>query len=151
MILLYLACFLTACHVLGKRGNREPDWLGSLLCILPLLPVFFLSEVVDCDYSVFGVVLICLIYLARDRKWQIGVLTLGIFYEYGWELWLKQVVLWEGTFRWAPGGSLCCALLAAALICLYNGQRGRNIKWAFYAAYPVHIAILAALRAMLGV
>ena len=148
-ILLYLACFLTACHALGKRGNREPDWLGSLLCILPLLPVFFLSEVVDCDYSVFGVVLICLIYLARDRKWQIGVLTLGIFYEYGWELWLKQVVLWEGTFRWAPGGSLCCALLAAALVCLYNGQRGRNIKWAFYAAYPVHIAILAALRAVL--
>ena len=49
--------------------------MGSLLCILPLLPVFFLSEVVDCDYSVFGVILICLIYLARDRKWQIGVLA----------------------------------------------------------------------------
>ena len=45
--------------------------------------------------------------------------------------------------------AISLAGLAAALICLYSGQRGRNIKWAFYAAYPVHIAILAALRAVL--
>ena len=46
------------------------------------------------------------------------MLTLGIFYEYGWELWLKQVVLWEGTFPLGAGAGLCCALLAAALIYL---------------------------------
>lgn len=149
-ILLYLACFLTACHVLGKREAREPDWLGNILCALPLLPIFFLSEVVDCDYSVFGVVLICLIYLAKDRNLQIGVLALGILYEYGWEMWLRPVVLWGNTFHWAPADSLCCALLAVVLLCFYNGQRGRNIKWVFYGAYPVHIALLAALRAALG-
>lgn len=150
MILVYLACFLTACHVLGKREAREPDWLGNILCALPLLPIFFLSEVVDCDYSVFGVVLICLIYLAKDRNLQIGALALGILYEYGWEMWLRPVVLWGNTFHWAPADSLCCALLAVVLLCFYNGQRGRNIKWVFYGAYPVHIALLAALRAALG-
>ena len=150
MILVYLAGLLTACHTLGKRETRESDWLGNCLCILPLLPIFFLSEVVDCDYSVFGVVLICLIYLAKDRKLQIGVLTLGVFYEYGWESWLRPVVLWGNNFRWNPVGSLCFALLAVGLVCLYNGRRGRNIKWLFYGVYPVHIALLTLLRVILG-
>ena len=150
MILLYLACFLTACHVLEGSSPREPDRLGNILCILPLLPIFFLSEVVDCDYSVFGVVLICLLYLAKDRNWQTGVLALGLLYEYGWEGWLKPVVLWRNDFQWAPAVSLVFALLAVVLLCFYNGKRGRNIKWAFYGAYPVHIAILALLRVILG-
>lgn len=150
MILVYLACLLTVCHTLGKRAARESDWLGNFLCILPLLPIFFLSEVVNCDYSVFGVALICLIYLAKDRKLQTGVLTVGIIYEYGWEMWLKPVALWGNTFHWSPAGSLCFALLAVGLICFYNGQRGRNIKWTFYVAYPVHIAIFALLRIISG-
>jgi len=99
---------------------------------------------------VFGVVFICLIYLAKSRKLQIGVAVLGILYEYGWDGWLKRVVLWEYPFRPIEAVSVCFALLAVGIICLYNGQRGRNIKWAFYAAYPVHIAVLAGLRAVLG-
>lgn len=150
MIFLYLACFLTACHVLQNREGREPDWLGNVLCALPLLPIFFLSTVLNCDYDVFGVVLICLIYAARDRRTQIGVLTLGILYEYGWEGWLKRVVQWGYAFQLSGAASLCFALLAVLLVCCYNGQRGRSIKWAFYAAYPVHIALLALLRAILG-
>jgi len=99
---------------------------------------------------VFGVVFICLIYLAKSRKLQIGVAVLGILYEYGWDGWLKRVVLWEYPLRPIEAVSVCFALLAVGIICLYNGQRGRNIKWAFYAAYPVHIAVLAGLRIALG-
>ena len=150
MIFVYLACFLAACHVLEKGGTREPDWLGNILCALPLLPIFFLATVLNCDYDVFGVVLICLVYAVRDRKWQIGVLALGMLYEYGWESWLKPVVLWNYSFQLEGLISVCCALLAVLVICFYNGQRGRNIKWAFYAAYPVHIAVLALLRSLLG-
>lgn len=151
MIFVYLACFLAACHVLEKGGTREPDWLGNLLCALPLLPIFFLATVLNCDYEAFGVVLICLVYAAKDRKWQIGVLALGVLYEYGWEDWLKPVILWGNLFRPEGAVSMCFALLAVVLICFYNGRRGWNIKWAFYAAYPVHIALLALLRMILGV
>lgn len=41
---------------------------------------------------------------------------------------------------------LVFALAASALAFFYNGQRGRNCKWLFYWAYPVHIAVLAVLR-----
>lgn len=150
MIFLYLACFLTACHGLQNRAGREPDWLGNVLCALPLLPIFFLSEVVNCDYSGFGVVLICLGYLAKNRRQQIGVLALGMLYHYGWGSWLEPVILWGNPLRLEGAVNVCFALLAAAAVCCYNGRRGRNIKWAFYAAYPVHIALLALLRVILG-
>ena len=44
------------------------------------------------------------------------------------------------------------ALAAAALVYFaYNGQRGKPVnKWIFYAAYPVHLGILAALGAVLN-
>ena len=44
------------------------------------------------------------------------------------------------------------SLAAAALVYFaYNGQRGKPVnKWIFYAAYPVHLGILAALRAILN-
>jgi hypothetical protein len=33
----------------------------------------------------------------------------------------------------------------ALLILFYNGKRGPNLKWAFYAFYPIHQLVYAAL------
>lgn len=32
--------------------------------------------------------------------------------------------------------------IATVLICLYNGKRGRPMKWFFYAYYPLHLLII---------
>lgn len=155
MIIAYVAAFLAACHFLGWCGGENaPDWLANILAALPLLPVFFLAEVLDCDYGVFGVALICLIYLARSRKLQIAILALGMVYEYGLAPGLRFMELAAhgvtGVFSFHDVLAFGFALVAVVLLCLYNGQRGKNVKWAFYAAYPVHIAILAILVAALG-
>ena len=34
-------------------------------------------------------------------------------------------------------------ILAALLLKAYNGERGKNAKWLFYAFYPLHLALLA--------
>lgn len=39
---------------------------------------------------------------------------------------------------------------AAFLVRGYNGERGKRIKWAFYLAYPLHLAVLAAIALALG-
>ena len=41
--------------------------------------------------------------------------------------------------------------LGAILIRNYNGERGKPAKWLFYVAYPVHLAIIAAIGIATGV
>ncbi|MCL2420928.1 MAG: conjugal transfer protein TraX [Defluviitaleaceae bacterium] len=40
--------------------------------------------------------------------------------------------------------------LGAVLIRNYNGERGKPAKWLFYVAYPVHLAVIAAISLGLG-
>lgn len=37
-------------------------------------------------------------------------------------------------------------LLTLPLLCLYNGNRGKGCKWAFYLFYPLHLLVLGVLR-----
>lgn len=156
-IAITLVCFaglLTGCHFLGRRDSEKaPDWLANILAALPILPFFLLAEVLNFDYEGEGLALILVLYLLKDRRVQMLALSGWIFLEYGWEggLGLKYVRYngWEHALRPDTVLPLCFALIAVLLIWLYNGRRGKNVKWAFYASYPIHIAILAALRAAL--
>jgi len=42
-----------------------------------------------------------------------------------------------------------CAAVAFLLKC-YNGERGKRMKWLFYAFYPAHLAVLAGVALALG-
>ena len=157
-ILAYFVGFLTACHFLGRRAEEEktPDWLANILAALPILPFFLLAEVLNFDYEGEGLALILILYLLKDRRMQMLALAGWIFLEYGWEGGLRlkyagynsQVLGWENILTVEAFLPLCFALAAVLLIWLYNGRRGKDVKWAFYASYPVHIAILAVLAAL---
>ncbi|MCL2201612.1 MAG: conjugal transfer protein TraX [Oscillospiraceae bacterium] len=43
------------------------------------------------------------------------------------------------------------AFLGAILIRNFNGERGLRAKWLFYVAYPVHLAVIAAIMVALGI
>ena len=38
------------------------------------------------------------------------------------------------------------SMIDFAIFPLYNGERGKKVKYLFYAFYPVHLLILALLR-----
>ena len=40
--------------------------------------------------------------------------------------------------------------LGAILIRNYNGERGKRAKWLFYVAYPLHLAVIAAVMIIMG-
>ena len=78
-----------------------------------------LAELLGTDYGAFGVALIVMLYLLRDKR-------------------LFQCIL----------GAVCCAWettapLAFLMIWFYNGKRGRQPKWFFYWFYPVHLLLYA--------
>ncbi len=84
------------------------------------------------DYGSMGVALIFSLWLARGSLFsQVGVMLLWCIVEY---------VLGRQHLS-----HFFVAALSVVPVLLYRGQQGPRLKLAFYAVYPVHLAILGAL------
>jgi hypothetical protein len=78
------------------------------------------------------------ITLAIDETAVVNAMQSGAAMQY--ELMMMQYsIVSIGTFAIIP------------LVRAYNGQKGRNAKYLFYAFYPLHFAILAAVAYALGI
>ncbi len=85
------------------------------------------------DYDFKGILLIVAFYLFRGSKILIGICLLIV----------------TGTFFRDANNQLTIeifAMLAMIPIALYNGKKGKSIKYLFYAFYPAHLLILWLIR-----
>ncbi len=96
-------------------------WKG----MLALAVMAVAAEVCGTDYGAIGVVVIAVMYLLRERPLASCILSLILL------TLLNRMELYS-----IP------AFLAMAL---YNGTRGRQPKYFFYAFYPVHLLLLWAV------
>ncbi len=96
------------------------------------LTAMLVAEYVLCtDYGAVGVLTILIIYLMREKPvtgFAVAVVFLGLFSD---------------TLEFA-------ALLMLIPLHFYNGTRGRQIKYLFYAFYPVHLTIIALVGYAMG-
>lgn len=104
------------------------------------------------DYGGAGVATVMLFYFARGRRWYHFALQAAGMYYLNVEV-LKgiyyPVTLFGHEFEFYQQS---LALLALIPIWLYRGRQGHHSKafrFACYAFYPVHMLILAAVRAMM--
>lgn len=110
-------------------------WIFYPLLLAPAI----MAEYAGCDYGSWGVLLIFIVYLCKERKIQYLAMVLMIAYKY--RLVFSSFLLTDAVdikrimyFIWT--------LFPVFLISLYNGKRGKNFKWLFYIAYPLHFVIL---------
>lgn len=98
----------------------------AFLQVLVLFGCMFLAIPLNADYSYRGYVLIMILYFLRDRRGAQALIA---------SAWLKYE--WTAGFAFIP-------------LNMYNGKRGfikaPAAKYFFYLFYPVHLAILAAVR-----
>jgi len=150
--LSYHPLLIWICCMLEKRSCKEekPDILSNILAVGQLLVALLYANSYGASYAGLGVLLMFLLYLAKSRRAQAGVLTAWVLYYYGLQ-GVGQVLQGYLSLPYMLGRA-ALALAAAALVYFaYNGQRGKPVnKWIFYAAYPVHLGILAALGAVLN-
>ncbi len=92
----------------------------------------FAQMVLHTDYGFAGILAIVVIYLFRKPR------GLG----FGLSIFLLTVLSSEIEI---------VALLMLYPLMKYDGTRGKNIKYAFYAFYPVHLLILALICIGIGV
>ena len=119
------------------RGEKDPLTgryaVGkTVLALLTITAMAGLALLVRADYTVFAVVAVFLFYVLRGQRPLIrcgaGVAFLALTRTMG--------------YYCATGFSLIPLLL-------YNGKRGRGLKWLFYLFYPGHLLLLYALKMFL--
>ncbi len=117
------------------RGGREdvPAWRGfaAVVCALALGAAAHYGET---DYGAMGVALILVLYLLHDRPFARDLLAGGV---------LAAMI---------PFGSHWIELFGIAafpLFHLYNGKRGRQMKYFFYVFYPAHLLLLTGIGRLL--
>lgn len=118
-----------------KKSQQTDSFFWTLLLILGVCGVFFLCQILpnrlphtdfEIDYGFIGVMIPVCLYATRDKSGKMTVLLLS----------LVCMATIYGSVQW-------WGLLAAPLLLLYNGRRGKwRMKWFFYFFYPVHLVAI---------
>lgn len=94
-----------------------------------------------CDWSFWAVFFVCSFYFNRGsfkkQAFRVTVITLAM------------TVVYSYTYGFANRWWILGILLSLPLLWLYSGKRGPDLRWAFYAFYPLHLAVIACFRFML--
>ena len=141
-----------------RRGCAVLYALAMAALFLTFLPISMLAQVsplatraaiifvpspIFCEGSVLIVLIGIGFYYCRNSKRAIAifytvflcaVLALQCLFSFDWTVVLSVFFMW----------------LALPFILLYNGERGRGMKYLFYIYYPAHVYILAIAASLLG-
>lgn len=118
-----------------------------LLGFTGIVAVLLLTEVVPVDYGFFGCMLPVFASLFDFRRINAPMNVKAVD-----RLMFRQLAFTAGLLVLSAhyGGIQYYALLALPLVYLYSGEHGkRHMKYFFYVAYPLHIAIIYGLRMLL--
>ena len=116
-----------AMYCFERIEKKKAGYLIQVLFRIGVIIVFAaLAEALNLDYGMYGIISIVALYAFRQNR-------------------LMQLLVGALTFYWEP-----VAPLAFLLIALYNGKRGKNIKYAFYVFYPTHLLLLYAIARIIG-
>ena len=108
-------------QILDKLRGRAPQYV--LLRVLIITLAASVGQILDVDYHWKGVLFIIMFYYVRNMQ-----------------EWIRNLV---GICAFAYEGT---APLAFLPIHFYNGERGRQMKYLFYAIYPIHLLIFGLIR-----
>ncbi|MEE3481150.1 MAG: TraX family protein [Lachnospiraceae bacterium] len=111
--------------------------LRFLLILAVVLGCAIGAELLDTDYGAGGVCTIIVMYVLSERKKPEGDLfRIRVNNTRGFALGVLMLGLTCGTIEFL-------AAIDIIFIWFYNGRRGMQLKYFFYAFYPVHLFIIA--------
>ena len=104
--------------------ERNREWPVKAVI---LLLAMWLAVLIRSDYNFRGVLLIFVFYIFHESRW-LAVTAGGL-----WNFLYQGVIQKYGVLSVLP-------------LALYNGERGRKMKYFFYIFYPAHLLILGMIR-----
>lgn len=124
------------------------DKYNKLLGIISTVILGFIAEILSFDYGAYGVIIIMIFYIFKNNillKSIAFVLVTFIKYSlstlpYGFNVLFNTFT----TFNYISLYTLCtCSSIIP--IALYNGKKGKDLKYFLYVFYPLHLLIISVL------
>ena len=112
--------------------------ISIILKIILIGFILFFSQKFKLDYGMYGILLIMNFSIFRNDKFKIlmNFLVLNIYN-----------VIFPKVFD-LPDTQLF-SLISLVFIFMYNGEKGRSMKYFFYLFYPIHFFILEVIKFIL--
>lgn len=120
-----------------KNYDGFPKFLNYAFIIASLSMILFIVYFVHPDYSWYGVSLVWIFYLLRKSK----ILT-----TFGFIIIVVIYYLSKGISITIYYPLILFSILPIIFILLYNGEKGKSLKYFFYAFYPLHMLLLYAIN-----
>jgi len=114
----------------GTKSEENHASIGkTVLGVIAVAAIATLSLLLRADYTIFAVIAVFLFYVLRQKhplvRTGVGVAFLA----------LTRTV-----------GYYCTTGLSFIPLAMYNGKKGKGLKWLFYGFYPGHLLLLAAIK-----
>lgn len=112
--------------------------MNVILKIILIGFILFFSQKFKLDYGIYGILVIINFNIFRNNKFKIlmNFLVLNIYN-----------VIFPKVFD-LPDTQLF-SLISLVFIFMYNGEKGRSMKYFFYLFYPIHFFILKVIKFIL--
>lgn len=144
-IMFTLLLGILSMYIYDKEVKKELETkkktIAYILKIIAISSTFCLAYFLNVDYRIFGVLLILFIHIFYKRNkcvfglGYIAIITIGYFYSYSHVLSERQFI-----------STLIGGYIPLIIMLLYNGKKGRGLKYLFYIFYPLHLILLVLLR-----
>ena len=131
---------------LYERVKIRYGW-QTLAVLATILPTVMVAESISVDFGGFGVLLLFAMYAIIPKIPRLIVMSVLVLPQF---MMLAMAYTLGMKLRWEYLLMIPFALITMPLIALHNGERGRQMKWLFYVAYPAHLVVLAVVAVMIN-
>lgn len=131
-ILFTLSLGLFAITIYNKLENKL---LSSVFVILSAIG----AELLHFDYGWFGIAIIFIFYILKNKK-----IYMNMFFIFA--TFINYLYYFAKTSRIEYLLIFLFCSLSLIPINLYNGKKGKNIKYFLYLFYPLHLMILYLIK-----
>ena len=116
-------------RISGEEDSERKHGGKTALGVLIVIAISILSFLLRADYTFFAVIAVFLFYVFRKKH---PLIRAGVGVAF---LSLTRTV-----------GYYCATGFSFLPLAMYNGKKGKGLKWMFYLFYPGHLLLLAAIK-----
>ena len=131
-ILFTLALGLLSLTVYDKVKNKYLGFIFVILCSV-------LAHFLHFDYGWFGIAIIFIFYILKKQKLYMNMLFI-------FTTLINYIYFFAKTLRIEYMLIFLFCTLSLIPINLYNGKKGKNIKYFLYIFYPLHLIVLYLIK-----